>query len=62
VHALVIAPQLEVNVGGRGMFGDVGQALLQDAIERRFDRRLQASLQRAVHVDAQPRALGHPVR
>ena len=36
VHALVILPQLEVDVGGGGMFGDVGQALLHDAIESRF--------------------------
>ena len=62
VHALTVSPQLEVNVGGSGMFGDVGQALLHDAIERRFDGRRQASCERAVHADAQPRALGYPVR
>jgi hypothetical protein len=62
VHALGIAPELEVDVGGGSMFGDIGQALLHDAIEGRFDCRRQPSGERAVHVDVQPRALGHPVR
>ena len=61
VHALVILPQLEVDVGGGGMFGDVGQALLHDAIESRFGCRRQPSCERAVHADAQLRALGHPL-
>src|SRR2546426_7551750 len=39
VHHLAVSPQPEVDVGGGGMFGDVGQALLHDAIESRFDGR-----------------------
>jgi hypothetical protein len=55
------APQLKLDVGGHGMFDDVGNALLHDPVEGRFDVRRQSSFNRAVHADVQPSARSHPI-
>ena len=60
VDYLSIPPQLKLDVGSRGMFGDVGKALLHDAVEGRLNGRRQPSFDCAVYANAQPRARGHP--
>jgi len=50
VHALTVSPQLEVNVGGSGMSGDVGQALYRIMQEGLTNITRHAA---ATHVDLQ---------
>ena len=56
----VVSPELEAHVGSRGMFGDVGEALLYDAIEGGLDSSRQPFFYRAIHVNVEPCARGHP--
>jgi hypothetical protein len=53
---------MDLDMGRRGMFSDVGQALLHNTIEGRLDGGRQPPSDRAVYVDAQPRAHGHRFR
>src|SRR4029453_6875117 len=62
VHPPALVPHLEMDVGGGSMFGDIGQALLHDAVEGRLEGRRQSSCERAVHVDVEPCPRRHPLR